>query len=151
MSTLVHRPFASSLRTHNENTKIFSRRQMSSLSIVLSGSRNSRESSNRSRLDVPCFVRMRSSSLTSASYLSSPVYSERYFSLQKSSCLRSAVNCVKAHGRTRLDVFRQPIPVCLKRKDLKGELERAIFSTYMHQNRGTCTCAPQCILIYLRN
>ncbi|KAN0105573.1 Ribosomal protein L1p/L10e family domain containing protein [Russula decolorans] len=34
---------------------------------------------------------------------------------------------------------KQPIPVCLKRKDLKGELERAIFSTYMHQNRGTCT------------
>lgn len=34
---------------------------------------------------------------------------------------------------------RQPIPVCLTRKDLKGELERAISSTYMHQNRGTCT------------
>lgn len=34
---------------------------------------------------------------------------------------------------------RQPIPVCLKRKDLKGELERAVSSTYMNQNRGTCT------------
>ena len=34
---------------------------------------------------------------------------------------------------------RQPIPVCLTRKDLKRELERAINSTYMHQNRGTCT------------
>ena len=34
---------------------------------------------------------------------------------------------------------RQPIPVCLTRKDLKGELERAISSTYMHQNKGTCT------------
>ncbi|KAH9066135.1 ribosomal protein L1p/L10e family-domain-containing protein, partial [Lactarius deliciosus] len=34
---------------------------------------------------------------------------------------------------------RQPIPVSLSRKDLKGELERAISSTYMHQNRGTCT------------
>ncbi|THH17274.1 hypothetical protein EW146_g3505 [Bondarzewia mesenterica] len=32
-----------------------------------------------------------------------------------------------------------PIPVCLTRKDLKGELERAISSTYMHQNQGTCT------------
>jgi ribosome biogenesis protein UTP30 len=37
-------------------------------------------------------------------------------------------------------VGRQPIPVCLTRKDLKGELERAISSTYMHQNQGTCTC-----------
>ena len=35
--------------------------------------------------------------------------------------------------------LRQPIPVCLTRKDLKGELERAISSTYMHQNQGTCT------------
>ena len=34
---------------------------------------------------------------------------------------------------------RQPIPVCLTRKDLKGELEHAISSTYMHQNQGTCT------------
>lgn len=34
---------------------------------------------------------------------------------------------------------RQPIPVCLKRKDLKGELERAISSTYFHQNQGTCS------------
>lgn len=38
------------------------------------------------------------------------------------------------------DTFdRQPIPVNLTRKDLKGELERAISSTYMHQNQGTCT------------
>jgi ribosome biogenesis protein UTP30 len=28
----------------------------------------------------------------------------------------------------------------MTRKDLKGELERAIESSYMHQNRGTCTC-----------
>jgi ribosome biogenesis protein UTP30 len=34
---------------------------------------------------------------------------------------------------------RQPIPVCITRKDLKGELERAVSSTYMHQNQGTCT------------
>ncbi|KAG6335617.1 hypothetical protein ID866_3474 [Astraeus odoratus] len=34
---------------------------------------------------------------------------------------------------------RQPIPVNLKRKDLKAELERAIQSSYMHQNKGTCT------------
>ena len=86
MSTLVHRPFASSLRTHSENTKISWKRQASGLSIVLSGLRNSRESSNRSRLDVPCFARMLSSSQTNVSYLSSPVYSERYSSLQKSSC-----------------------------------------------------------------
>ena len=34
---------------------------------------------------------------------------------------------------------RQPIPVSLTKKDLKKELERAISSTYMNQNRGTCT------------
>ncbi|TCD65502.1 hypothetical protein EIP91_002550 [Steccherinum ochraceum] len=34
---------------------------------------------------------------------------------------------------------KQPIPVCLTRKDLKGELERAISSTYFHQNQGTCS------------
>ncbi|KIK98978.1 hypothetical protein PAXRUDRAFT_823259 [Paxillus rubicundulus Ve08.2h10] len=34
---------------------------------------------------------------------------------------------------------KQPIPVCLTRKDLKGELECAIESSYMHQNKGTCT------------
>jgi len=33
--------------------------------------------------------------------------------------------------------YRQPLPVCLTRKDLKAELERAINSTYMSQNRGT--------------
>lgn len=34
---------------------------------------------------------------------------------------------------------RQPIPVCLTRRDLKGELERAVSSTYFHQNQGTCS------------
>ncbi|KAL1718684.1 ribosomal protein L1p/L10e family-domain-containing protein [Schizophyllum commune] len=34
---------------------------------------------------------------------------------------------------------KQPIPVCLTRKDLKGELERAVSSTYMSQNQGTQT------------
>lgn len=34
---------------------------------------------------------------------------------------------------------RQPVPVCLKRKDLKGELERAVSSTYFHQNQGSCS------------
>ncbi|KAF7373440.1 hypothetical protein MSAN_00553700 [Mycena sanguinolenta] len=34
---------------------------------------------------------------------------------------------------------KQPIPVCLTRKALKGELERAVSSTYMNQNQGTCT------------
>ncbi|KAF8489626.1 ribosomal protein L1p/L10e family-domain-containing protein [Russula emetica] len=51
-------------------------------------------------------------------------------------------------GKIFFTAKKQPIPVCLKRKNLKGELERAIFSTYMHQNRGTCTCVPHCILIY---
>ena len=36
---------------------------------------------------------------------------------------------------------RQPIPVCLKHKDLKGELEHAMHPTHMHQTRGTCMCA----------
>ncbi|KAI0035213.1 ribosomal protein L1p/L10e family-domain-containing protein, partial [Vararia minispora EC-137] len=42
-------------------------------------------------------------------------------------------------GKKFFEAKKQPIPVCLTRKDLKGELERAISSTYMHQNRGTCT------------
>ncbi|KAF8843260.1 ribosomal protein L1 [Paxillus ammoniavirescens] len=41
---------------------------------------------------------------------------------------------------------KQPIPVCLTRKDLKGELERAIESSYMHQNKGTCTSVKVGIL-----
>ncbi|KAI0265548.1 ribosomal protein L1p/L10e family-domain-containing protein [Gloeopeniophorella convolvens] len=42
-------------------------------------------------------------------------------------------------GKIFFTAKKQPIPVCLTRKDLKGELERAISSTYMHQNRGSCT------------
>ncbi|VDB90263.1 unnamed protein product [Peniophora sp. CBMAI 1063] len=42
-------------------------------------------------------------------------------------------------GRKFFDAKKQPIPVNLTRKGLKGELERAISSTYMHQNQGTCT------------
>ncbi|KZV70387.1 ribosomal protein L1 [Peniophora sp. CONT] len=42
-------------------------------------------------------------------------------------------------GKKFFDAKKQPIPVNLTRKDLKGELERAISSTYMHQNQGTCT------------
>ncbi|KAA1476890.1 ribosomal protein L1 [Dentipellis sp. KUC8613] len=42
-------------------------------------------------------------------------------------------------GKAFFKAKKQPIPVCLTRKDLKGELERAISSTYMHQNQGTCT------------
>ncbi len=34
---------------------------------------------------------------------------------------------------------RQPIPVNLNRKDLKGELSRAISSTYFHESLGTAT------------
>ncbi|KAI0049417.1 ribosomal protein L1 [Auriscalpium vulgare] len=42
-------------------------------------------------------------------------------------------------GKKFFAAKKQPIPVNLTRKDLKGELERAISSTYMHQNKGTCT------------
>ncbi|KAH7913958.1 ribosomal protein L1p/L10e family-domain-containing protein [Hygrophoropsis aurantiaca] len=42
-------------------------------------------------------------------------------------------------GTKWFEAKKQPIPVCLTRKDLKGELERAIESTYLHQNKGTCT------------
>lgn len=42
-------------------------------------------------------------------------------------------------GSKWFEAKKQPIPVCLTRKDLKGELERAISSTYMNQNNGTCT------------
>lgn len=42
----------------------------------------------------------------------------------------------------RTYLLRQPIPVCLTRKDLKGELQRAVSSTYMNQNQGTCTLVP---------
>lgn len=45
----------------------------------------------------------------------------------------------KLLGVKWFEAKKQPIPVCLKRKDLKGELERAISSTYMNQNKGTCT------------
>ncbi|PSR71672.1 hypothetical protein PHLCEN_2v12446 [Hermanssonia centrifuga] len=34
---------------------------------------------------------------------------------------------------------KQPIPVSLTKKNLKEELERAISSTYFHQNQGTCS------------
>ncbi|GJE91908.1 ribosomal protein L1 [Phanerochaete sordida] len=42
-------------------------------------------------------------------------------------------------GKKFFEAKKQPIPVCLTRKDLKGELERAISSTYFHQNQGTCS------------
>ncbi|RDB18954.1 putative ribosome biogenesis protein C8F11.04 [Hypsizygus marmoreus] len=45
----------------------------------------------------------------------------------------------KLLGVKWFEAKKQPIPVCLKRKDLKAELERAISSTYMNQNQGTCT------------
>lgn len=45
----------------------------------------------------------------------------------------------KLLGTKWFEAKKQPIPVCLTRKDLKGELERAISSTYMNQNQGTCT------------
>ncbi|KAG8742500.1 hypothetical protein FRC10_001334 [Ceratobasidium sp. 414] len=45
----------------------------------------------------------------------------------------------KLLGKTFFDAKKQPIPVNLRRKELKVELERAVSSTYMHQNQGTCT------------
>ncbi|KAG6816996.1 hypothetical protein H0H87_000891 [Tephrocybe sp. NHM501043] len=45
----------------------------------------------------------------------------------------------KLLGVKWFEAKKQPIPVCLKRKDLMGELERAVSSTYMNQNQGTCT------------
>lgn len=43
-------------------------------------------------------------------------------------------------------VIRQPIPVNLTRKNLKGELEGAINSTYFHQNQGTNSCVLKSLL-----
>jgi len=37
-----------------------------------------------------------------------------------------------------MSTHRQPIPVNLLKRELKSELEKAISSTYMHQNAGTC-------------
>ena len=37
---------------------------------------------------------------------------------------------------------RQPIPVNLKRKDLKAELGRAISATYFHPSTGTSQYVP---------
>ncbi|KAH8826784.1 ribosomal protein L1 [Flagelloscypha sp. PMI_526] len=42
-------------------------------------------------------------------------------------------------GSKWADAKKQPIPVDLTKKDLKTELERAVNSTFMHQNQGTCT------------
>ncbi|KII90828.1 hypothetical protein PLICRDRAFT_158208, partial [Plicaturopsis crispa FD-325 SS-3] len=42
-------------------------------------------------------------------------------------------------GKKWFEAKKQPIPVCMTRKNLKDELERAVTSTYMHQNQGTCT------------
>ncbi|KAF8505359.1 ribosomal protein L1/ribosomal biogenesis protein, partial [Hysterangium stoloniferum] len=42
-------------------------------------------------------------------------------------------------GKEWFKAKKQPIPVSMTKKDLKGELEKAISSTYMHQNQGTCT------------
>ncbi|KAF9050800.1 ribosomal protein L1 [Hymenopellis radicata] len=45
----------------------------------------------------------------------------------------------KLLGEKWFQAKKQPIPVTLTRKDLKKELEYAISSTYMNQNRGTNT------------
>ncbi|KAG5634378.1 hypothetical protein H0H81_002171 [Sphagnurus paluster] len=52
----------------------------------------------------------------------------------------------KLLGVKWFEAKKQPIPVCLKRKDLKGELERAVSSTYMNQNQGTCTSVKIAVL-----
>ncbi|KAG7096477.1 hypothetical protein E1B28_003908 [Marasmius oreades] len=43
----------------------------------------------------------------------------------------------KLLGVKWFEAKKQPIPVCMTRKDLKAELERAISSTHMNQNKGT--------------
>lgn len=45
----------------------------------------------------------------------------------------------KLLGKIFLKSKKQPIPVSLQKKDIKAELERAVSSTYMHQNQGTQT------------
>ncbi|KAL7411386.1 ribosomal protein L1p/L10e family-domain-containing protein [Mrakia frigida] len=45
----------------------------------------------------------------------------------------------KLLGKGWFDAKKQPVPVCLTRKDLKAELERAVSATYMHLTQGTCT------------
>ncbi|KIJ56385.1 hypothetical protein M422DRAFT_219542 [Sphaerobolus stellatus SS14] len=45
----------------------------------------------------------------------------------------------KLLGKDWFKAKKQPIPVSLTKKDLKTELEKAISSTYFHQNQGTCT------------
>ena len=57
-----------------------------------------------------------------------------FFNAKKYVCPSIAMTLSLTSGHSR-----QPIPVCLKRKDLKGELERAVSSTYFHQNQGTCS------------
>lgn len=57
----------------------------------------------------------------------------KWFEAKKCVALVVTFLIIKENG------IRQPIPVCMTRKDLKSELERAIESSYMHQNKGTCT------------
>ncbi|CAE6442638.1 unnamed protein product [Rhizoctonia solani] len=45
----------------------------------------------------------------------------------------------KLLGKIFFKAKKQPVPVNLQKKDVKAELERAVSSTYMHQNQGTCT------------
>ncbi|KAF9583324.1 hypothetical protein BGW38_009750 [Lunasporangiospora selenospora] len=45
----------------------------------------------------------------------------------------------KLLGKTFFLKKKQPIPVDLTKSDLKKEIERAISSTYMHINQGTCS------------
>ncbi|KIY44178.1 ribosomal protein L1, partial [Fistulina hepatica ATCC 64428] len=45
----------------------------------------------------------------------------------------------KLLGSKWFDAKKQPLPVNLVRKNVKAELERAVSSTYMNRNQGTCT------------
>ncbi|KAH7106089.1 ribosomal protein L1 [Auriculariales sp. MPI-PUGE-AT-0066] len=45
----------------------------------------------------------------------------------------------KLLGSKFFNAKKQPIPVSLTANQLKTELERAVTSTYFHQNKGTCT------------
>jgi hypothetical protein len=49
--------------------------------------------------------------------------------------LNSECQTSNVHG---VYVKRQPIPVDMKKSNLKAEIQKALDSTYMHLNAGSC-------------
>lgn len=45
----------------------------------------------------------------------------------------------KLLGRNWIEAKKQPLPICIKRTDLKAELEKVISSTSLLLGRGSCT------------